>query len=1088
MIAAGNHPVRIPLLLLTFVIALSAAVWSRYALTDLVPTDPLSDINEYFFALWSLQATIAAMIYPIVIGFVALLLQRRYSAKANLHIYLHDSAAILTGLSALFLVTAMGIQFFFLSITDDSVVARWLIVDGLWFLANILGVIWFLARTFDYLRPERRADIMRAYSINHVWPSEMRSNLEYNLFCGAIHYGWLPGPIYGDNESELNTAILPSSFGRNMGDVQVTVKQKGTRIISDVRFRLLSLAVRSWQRREENLALSSEKQPGVFTGLRHNRLLILPAVPGEFYESNIGLCRTEGGTGLRWWERWLVRWSFVLSPATEKSLTLGTGDILNGLITEVQIAMEAGEEVVFREALHELVDLHVALLQVGDFKNDAGQSDNYANLVNRNDVFETRIHVLWAREYRRLLEAAVDRLAINDTYFRHMVHVSNWLISRLETVRPVEISTYLLNLVRSLHYRLNRWWSRIGEEQGLLAHGPCEPGTLNVPAFTVYETAIKEFVGAWESLKSGSFPPTRDESLAWVEYEKITQLYTRHLEDTLYMLFDSLSLGNKEGAEWLCDSLIKWWNIIHFQFDDTHYYIRDERNLTLELLRKPWEEARNVIDLSMAGSDEEKAPKAIWTASIHNYWIDLFCVSLYAMLQLGKNCICEKSLPAQLAMALVKGKPLRAGGSGIGEQWPVRKVEDLLVAILRQYYFDGGYHRGYRARLDNVVQEVSSQGIQTMVPGRIYSGLGLEDLDSLRDGQLVLLCLFVKEGWSPSARVMETIQKWGMLDDDGLRALVKQLKEWRTRLTEADFLAYEALFSCVQAEFAAAANLQDAIARLDTGVERVVVGIEGFRVDQLRDAHVSEERMSNVAKWSSQSGFSKGNADVPVSLFREIKSSAEEYTEHSLTISRMDKGEFVEPPMAQRASNEDEWFDRTTRSHVAGSVMGRMLKTLNTQTVEVDSPVAYWQQIKTAAMRIRSEGGTPVLFVAGRADPLWLLKWIRRTYDEHVERPEDILFIRDKQYKAENYVGSLNDIPMFVAPIGSGSSYLMPLEVMKTLSFTEFDDGVFVQVSFEPVEGKDTLINLKMSWRFQLDLKAGECWQLRYAQSQSKRT
>jgi hypothetical protein len=278
------------------------------------------------------------------------------------------------------------------------------------------------------------------------------------------------------------------------------------------------------------------------------------------------------------------------------------------------------------------------------------------------------------------------------------------------------------------------------------------------------------------------------------------------------------------------------------------------------------------------------------------------------------------------------------------------------------------------------------------------------------------------------------------------------------------------------------ASLQDAIAVLDTGIEQIVGGIEGFRQKQLRDVLVNDERLIEVAKWCSQTGFNKDSADIPVSLFREVKHSAEEYTERSLTIREMNKGEFVEPPMAQRASNEDEWFDRTVSSHVAGSVMADILKASRPEIVDVDSPVVYWQQIKTAAARIRNEGGTPILFVAGRADPHWLLEWARNTHNEGVERPEGLRLVRDKQFEADGYVGSLNDIPVFVAPIGPGSSYLISQEAINTLTFTEFEDGVFVEVSFEPVDGKDTLINLKLSWRFQLDLKKCECWQLRYIQ------
>ena len=317
-----------------------------------------------------------------------------------------------------------------------------------------------------------------------------------------------------------------------------------------------------------------------------------------------------------------------------------------------------------------------------------------------------------------------------------------------------------------------------------------------------------------------------------------------------------------------------------------------------------------------------------------------------------------------------------------------------------------------------------------------------------------------------------------------MRAFVDQLKQWKTRLADEEFHACESLYSFIQAKFGAMDTLQNAITALTERVDQLVEGIEGFRTGQLKAAPVSEDRLKQVARWCSQSGFDKASADIPVSLFREVQHSTEEHAEHSLIIRDMNKGEFVEPPMAQRASNEDEWFDQMVSNHVAGSVMAEVLKTIACETVNVDGPVSYWQQIKSAAVRIRNTGETPILFVAGRAEPRWLLDWTRSTYDEHVERPEGLRLVRDMQFKLDGYIGSLNDIPVFVAPIGSGSSYLISRESLNTLVFTEFEDDVYVKVSFEPVEGKDALINLRLSWRFQLDLETAECWRFRYIETQ----
>ena len=198
----------------------------------------------------------------------------------------------------------------------------------------------------------------------------------------------------------------------------------------------------------------------------------------------------------------------------------------------------------------------------------------------------------------------------------------------------------------------------------------------------------------------------------------------------------------------------------------------------------------------------------------------------------------------------------------------------------------------------------------------------------------------------------------------------------------------------------------------------------------------------------------------------------------------MHKGEFVEPLMEQPAVNDDTWFDQTISSHVAGLVMAKVLRTIGCETIDVDGPLAYWKQIKSAAEAIRNNGRAPILLVAGPFDPSWLFDWIHRTYDEQAEKPEDLELTHDEQFKMEDYKGSLNQIPVFVAPIAAGSSYLMPQEVLNILTFTKFENDVYIKVSFEPVEGKDALTDVKLSWRFQADLKAEQCWRFRYVKPQ----
>lgn len=1028
-------------------------------------------LDQDFFSIWTVQATIAAIVYPIVIGFVSLLLQRRHTAKVSLQIYLDISAAILTGLSALFLVMAMGVQFLFLSKIDTTVLFYWLVLDGIWFLFNIAGVIWFLYQTFKYLQPELRANIQRAYVINFIWPKEMRRNLENFRFHNAISYGWLPGPSYEDVESNSISAIIISEFGRDRGTPQVTEPKKENWVIRDVRFRLLSRAIFSWQRRQQNTLRDNQQEPGLF---------ILPSSPGTEYKSENGLCRIEGSTDLNWWEKWLIRRAFVLSPKKKTTAPLKIIEILNGLVSEVLITTETSEEVAFRDALNELVNLHVALINSGTFVTDEGQLENYSNLESRDHIFRARLYDVWTGEYRRLFKITTKLLSENDAYFNQMMYVPNLLVSSLGAVRPIEIPCNFLQLSLFMHHRLNLWWSKNAEEQGKTNHDPCEPAVLHAPAFPIYDKAINGYIGAWESLKNECFPPTQDEALSWKQYGEISELYVRHLNGTLNMLFDSLSLGNTSGSEWLCDSLIKWWSTNSIRFSASRSFILDERRLTVEVFRQQWETAGKLSDIFMANIDEGNAQKSLWVTCLRNYWIDLCCISVYSMIQLGKDCECEKSLPATLVSCLGKGEPLREGGNSIGEEWMIQTPEDLLIAIFRQYHIDGSYMQGYRGRLDSVVDSISRHKYQAMVPGRVYSNRHMDDLDSLSDGQLIYLCLLVKESWELTPGLKETIQKYCGNDDEAFRGFIKQIEKWKDRLNNADFLKYESLYSCITSKSGVKLPFKKSIASLTHGFTQLIHGFNLTRDEQLRSMAISNNRLQEIARWSSDSGFRKETGKVPISLFSNVLHSKVEHTGYSLKLVNMEKGRFVDPPMEQLAINEAEWFNDFVGSQVAITVMDEILNSLDQITVDIDGPLAYWNKIKSAASSIRKNRKSPILLISSRVEPHWLLDWRRSTYDENTEKPNDLRLLRDRQFKIDEYVFNLNDIPVFVAPIATGSSYLIPMEALNSLEFTEIEDQLFIKVDAEPNQENDMLVNLIMAWNFQLDITPEECWKLRY--------
>ncbi len=1039
------------------------------------------EVLSYFNGLWAVQTSIASLVYPIVIAFVTLLLQRRHNAKARLYIYLHDSAAVYAGLSSLFLVLTMAIQYLILPQLHSSQVALWVFVDSVWLVWNSITTIWFLYRTFEFLRPDVRTDITTRYAVNIAWHNEVLRNLHCSAFNLAVANNWLPGPSYGEDDAKEKPSILTHFIGRDMGKSIVEIQFNGKREVSDVRFHMLAWVSRRWLRRAATFTKPPGKA-GIFGDRKETHVLVFPVFPGEPIEKCISLCRVIGDVPLTSMEKFFARRAFVLTKRKKWPLTLSVREILGDLETEAVSAIAAGDEASFEDLLYELMDLHIVLLKAGISTNSIEKPNNFALLPDRTHVFERPIHEVWSRVYLSLFVAAVKILPANGEFFDHMAHVPGKLFRRLRDVRSKEILEHLLNLPSILANSLGTWWARSVEEQGKLEHNHYSPTLLNPPLLSAHRAAIETFVGAWESLKNHSFPPDRSETVSWDELRGAGGYYEKHLNKTLFMLIMAIREGDQEGAEWMADSLLKWWDSLRFRFDNSSFFLRRGHFLTIELFSKEWEEAKNALDTGIPSFREEGAHVAIFSTCLKNYWIDVCCVALYVLLIWAKECDCTKSLGARLAGLLLTGQPLRPGGNTIGSLKALGDANDVLINILRQYHAEGGYRRGYRARLDNLVENIAGLSKPNMIPGRVYSRWGADDLDALRDGQLMLLCLSIKRKWQPITKVEKIIRQWLTDDNSSVRELAHDLEKWKERLSHAEFMKMDKVFSCISGYVNLKGKLcfTDSITELQAGVQILIDFIDKTQKEAVREAKINEARLDDVAKWSSGLAFSGKSAGFPIWLFREVTTATEAQRERSLLLTNMNKGEFTEPEFVQRASNENKWYAETVRDYVAGQVMTDVLNDLKAVDVVASTPVTYWEELKRAANEIRKSGQKPILLVENHNIPEWIWDWTLTEDDDRAPRPEGLVLQHLKEAEGHGYLGNFNDIAVYVSPVAPGASYVLGREMLDKIQFRTTMDDQYVMVKPEQITGKDELINLRLTWGYTITLGLGSLIRLVY--------
>ena len=241
--AAGHSLVCVSALVLFKLLV--AFIWwfaPRFLLLIIPPYEWKNvEFAAYFGTLWSVQATIAALVYPIVIAFVAVLLQRRATAKLSLQLYLLDAAALTAGISSLALVTTMGVEYLAVPYAPPEWVAMGVAGDCAWFFFNVLLTAWFLYRTVHYLDDSTRMRVFTRYAVSTALPADIRQRLEGNIF---LQEGHTEASSDGEeqNPDKPHVRYLPFPDGEPC----VSLAIRGSKAIVDVRLRLLSIAAKLW--------------------------------------------------------------------------------------------------------------------------------------------------------------------------------------------------------------------------------------------------------------------------------------------------------------------------------------------------------------------------------------------------------------------------------------------------------------------------------------------------------------------------------------------------------------------------------------------------------------------------------------------------------------------------------------------------------------------------------------------------------------------------------------------------------------------------------------------------------------------------
>ena len=712
----GDHPASFALLagLVSATIALVSTkadkVWARLPALQSPPLERSFDLAAYSGVPWSVQATLVALVYPIVVSFIALMLQRRAHSTVALRVYVLDSAVVPAGASSIGLLLVTGGQYFAAPYASHehlvAAMAFALVFNSSWLAINVLLTGFFLSRTIRFIQDEESRHSFTRLAVDVVLRAELTAALKQHLVVNAAHDDWGYASI-GEEKTNRPEVRL---FGWLEGATEAAVDLPDKQVLHEVHLHLLRWVAWSWSRRA-----------GPITGqkVRNAAGIAFPALVGVATSGEVKLCVVKDGPRLNSLERLAVRSACVFRPASEGALSLTTEAMLVEMGSEVESLAEQRRYGAAADALRNLLALHKTLLQACA-ADEQGEAQNVATINSTpyswgDATFDTE----WLGPYREISRVAVGLLDKDGRLFRQVANVPT-VLARVLPPRPEKLIIHGLQVGTNLAYQLGAWWLR--RAQGSITPGGAAfGGTLPAPTNLVYERAVIDFIGAWGSLRIEMPDRSRatDKDI-WAAMCARATVYASHLEDSVSLFLKAMSRGDEVAATWLYENFIKWWgNRVHelapshldFDLEPRH------RQIALSLADKSWEEARETLIDGENAVTIRLAEQAL-SLAIRRYWERLRLFLALLLIQNAGDTPAADSREIRLAANLIGGRSEKGGGNVEAAQ--LGDVDAVSAGLLDCCFGDDTV----RKRIDAFTERLAWDKQTPEVSGWIYSWSG----------------------------------------------------------------------------------------------------------------------------------------------------------------------------------------------------------------------------------------------------------------------------------------------------------------------------------------------------------------------------
>ncbi|WP_394736914.1 hypothetical protein [Escherichia coli] len=685
LVSGSKHYVKAMLILISFFAAIFIVMVSGKSYIKPYIAEWFPDWYTLFDAQINLlggQLTIIGIVYPMVVGLVSVIFQRKSARKIVHAAYQTYSGFMLAGLSGLCLSGFMLCGLLLRTFVGNYNYAIICGISIIWMMLNIALSVWFFVQSLSVLDDEKRERMVLRFLTTDILSAHVKSQL---------HSSFLNNPVKSQiikNERYSNLTFEDYSFENDYSVIKSEISIQ--EVIKDIYVRPLKIIL--WLVNMHGRLKKKQIAIALFSRLdSRSEFDTLPLFKVKNIESEHVLIT-------------LLTRCFRTGIATQRHIA--TDRIIKGLLGDAIDALASADINAFDEAIEGFCRDITTFTDGFNFRQGQ-QTDNL--LLLADDIFLDRSFTdkLYTELYQ-LFRQAVIRIDVSERFYTKCMNIPGMLCSKRESISFKEIQLALM-------YTFYSW-------DILVRWGHANTGRLDLTQRQSYEALLRNFVEIWEGWTDG---------LKYISKKTGgQQLYHDTLKEHLFTLPDIVACavlsGESGSVDWAVDLMNRWLHTARRSADSHNTalfswqeFIVTQATLDGEIVFSPENTPlRKPVEFSQLQDSFYKN-----TLTDLRLLTAAFIISKPDAVQ-NKEC--------QFAVStLLDGNLVENTGGFERLSDSMATSTDIIDVFIRLLTWDKSERRDATNSPGNIIRKLSSAHGKSLVSGRTYMGRrlgGIEDL------------------------------------------------------------------------------------------------------------------------------------------------------------------------------------------------------------------------------------------------------------------------------------------------------------------------------------------------------------------------